>query len=79
MLMKRFLDKSAFCRTRVIKAFFKLTEENKMPRPLYFELFTNVIARMRDSAIFVRKGALRLFMQLVRIYGLIFNVDLRDP
>jgi hypothetical protein len=31
LLMKRFMDKSAFCRKEVIKAFTRLTEENLVP------------------------------------------------
>lgn len=75
LLMKRFLDKSSFCRVKVIKVFFKLTEENLVPRELYLELFTNVVGRFKDSTILVRKNAVKLFDQLVQIFAIIFNVD----
>jgi hypothetical protein len=39
----------------------KLTEVNLIPRYTYFELFTNVIGRLRDCTMNVRKNALRLF------------------
>jgi hypothetical protein len=79
MLLKRFQDKSAFCRTKVIKVFLKLTEESMVPKEFEMELFANVINRLKDTAIYVRKGALRLFQQMVVIFGVKFAVDRTDP
>ena len=45
---------------------------------MYMELFTRVIERLKDVAVQVRKTALRLYQQMVCIYGLIFNVDIRQ-
>ena len=75
LLLKRFLDKSSFCRVKVIKVFMKLTEDNLVPRELYLELFNNVVGRFQDATILVRKNAVKLFDQLVQIFGIIFNVD----
>ena len=75
LLLKRFKDKSAFCRIKVMKVFTKLTEENLVPRHMYMALFTEVIGRLKDTAVQVRKTALRLYQQMVCIYALIFNVD----
>lgn len=75
LLLKRFLDKSSFCRSKVIKVFYKLTEENLVPRDRYLELFSCVVGRFQDVTVLVRKHALKLFDQLVQIFGIIFNVD----
>lgn len=48
LLFKRFHDKSAYCRAKVIKVFLKLTEANVVPRYKYFELLKCVIGRLRD-------------------------------
>ena len=77
LLFKRFHDKSAYCRAKVIKVFLKLTEANVVPRYKYFELLKCVIGRLRDQTTNVRKNALKLFAQMIVIYGMIFNVDLR--
>ena len=75
LLLKRFYDKSAYCRVKVMKVFTKLTEENLVPRHMYMELFESVIGRLKDTATAVRKQALRLYQQMVCIYALIFDVD----
>jgi condensin complex subunit 1 len=75
LLMKRFMDKSAFCRKEVIKAFTRLTEENLVPPYSYMELFQAVIGRLKDAAVLVRKSALNLYQQLICIYALIFRID----
>ena len=59
--MKRFMDKSSFCRTKVMKVFIKLTEENLVPRHMYMQLFEAVIGRLKDVTVNVRKQALRLY------------------
>ena len=46
--MKRFLDKSSYCRVKVIKVFMKMTEENLLPRHMYLTLFSQNIARFKD-------------------------------
>ena len=56
--MRRFLDKSSYCRSKVIKVFSRLTEENLVPPYLYMELFTAVLGRLRDQTVNVRKFAL---------------------
>ena len=61
LLIKRFYDKSAFCRIKVMKVFTKLTEENLVPSYNYMELFQQVIGRLKDVAVQVRKTALRLY------------------
>ena len=61
LLLKRFHDKSAFCRSKVMKVFTKLTAENLVPQWMYMELFKAVTERLRDTAVQVRKTALRLF------------------
>ncbi len=55
------MDKSSYCRVKVIKIFIKLTEENLVPRNLYLDLFKNVIGRFKDQTVMVRKNALLLF------------------
>jgi hypothetical protein len=77
LLYKRFHDKSAYCRAKVCKVFVKLTEANVVPRHHYLQLMRGVIGRLHDCTTNVRKNALRLFAQMVMIYGLIFSVDLR--
>lgn len=47
LLLKRFLDKSSYCRVKVMKFFVKLTEENLVPRHMYLELFAHVIGRLK--------------------------------
>ena len=73
-MLRRFLDKTSFCRIKVIKAFSKLTEENLVPRYMYMELFTAVIGRLRDTSVHVRKNALKLLQQLVFTFSIIFDV-----
>ena len=46
-----------------------------MPRDRYLELFAHVVGRFQDVTVLVRKNALKLFDQLVQIFGIIFNVD----
>jgi hypothetical protein len=57
--------------------FIKLTEANVVPRHHYFNLLKCVIGRLHDQTTNVRKNALKLFAQMVVIYGLIFSVDLK--
>ena len=71
LLMKRLMDKSVFCRTKVLKVFMKLTEENLLPRPMYLQLFGKVISMFKDDTVLVRKGALKLFGKMVEIFGMI--------
>ena len=78
LLIKRFLDKSSYCRVKVMKVFVKLTEENLVPRHMYLNLFSNVIGRFKDQTVLVRKGSLKLFQQMFIIFGLIFNVEVRE-
>ena len=73
--MKRFCDKSSFCRIKVIKVFMKLTEENLVPRDIYLELFQATVGRFQDVTVLVRKNALKLFDQLIQIFAIIFNVE----
>ena len=61
LLLKRFHDKSSFCRVRVMKVFIKLTEENLVPRNMYMELFQAVIGRLKDTTVAVRRQSLRLY------------------
>jgi len=77
LLMERFHDKSSFCRKKVITVFIKLTEENVVSRDLYMVLFKHVIGRFRDQTMLVRRYALRLYRQLMEIFGLIFNIDVK--
>jgi hypothetical protein len=77
LLYKRFHDKSAYCRAKVCKVFIKLTEANVVPRHHYFNLLQCVIGRLHDQTTNVRKNSLKLFAQMVVIYGLIFSVDLK--
>jgi hypothetical protein len=77
LLYKRFHDKSAYCRSKVCKVFIKLTEANVIPRYHYFPLLKCVIGRLHDCTTNTRKNALKLFAQMVVIYGMIFNVDLK--
>ena len=44
-----------------MKVFTKLTAENLVPQWMYMELFKAVTERLRDTAVQVRKTALRLF------------------
>jgi hypothetical protein len=48
LLIKRFLDKSSFCRSQVIKVFLKLTEKNVVPRNKYYDILCCVVGRLRD-------------------------------
>ena len=61
LLLKRFMDKSVYCRVKVMKVFVKLTEANVVPRHMYLELFQSVIGRFKDQTVLVRKSALKLF------------------
>ena len=61
-----------------MKVFVKLTEENLVPRHMYLTLFSNVIGRFKDQTVLVRKGSLKLFQQMFIIFGLIFNVEVRE-
>ena len=72
--MGRFYDKSAFCRVKVMKVFSKLIDANLVPRHLYMELFEKVMERLKDVTVAVRRQALRIFQELVKVYAYIFNV-----
>ena len=61
LLLKRFHDKSSYCRNKVIKVFTKLTEENLVPRHMYMDLFQAVIGRLKDATTTVRRQALKLY------------------
>jgi len=49
--MKRFHDKSAFCRTKVLKVFTKMISENLIPQWLYIDLLKSVIGRLKDTTV----------------------------
>ena len=78
LLMKRFLDKSSFCRVKVIKVFTKLISDNMIPQWLYIDLLKAVIGRLKDTTVQVRKTALRIFQDLMIVCGWIFGVDMRQ-
>jgi hypothetical protein len=61
LLLKRFFDKSSYCRVKVIKVFMKLTEENLVPKHMYPELLELTVGRFKDVTVLVRKQALKLF------------------
>ena len=61
LLIKRFYDKSAYCRAKVLKVFKKLTDANVIPRFKYFDILTYVVGRLKDQTTNVRKNALMLF------------------
>lgn len=78
LLMKRFRDKSSFCRIKTIKVFTKLIEENYVERDHYLDIFKEVVGRFSDVAVLVRKNAMKLFDHLVQMFGVIFGVDVKD-
>ncbi len=51
LLLKRFHDKSAFCRIKVMKVFTKLISENLIPQWMYMDLFKSVIGRLKDTGV----------------------------
>jgi len=59
--MKRFHDKSSFCRTKILKVFTKMISENLIPQWLYIDLLKSVIGRLKDTTVQVRKTALKIF------------------
>jgi len=61
-----------------MKVFVKLTEDNMVPRHMYMQLFQTVIGRFKDQTVLVRKGSLKLFQQMFIIFGLIFNVNIKE-
>ena len=75
--MRRFFDKSSFCRAKALKVFRKLIEANTIPRFKYQELLQRTVDRLRDQTTNVRKHALKLFAQIIQVYGLIFNADIK--
>jgi hypothetical protein len=77
LLLKRFHDKSAFCRIKVMKIFRKLVVENLVPQWMYMELLKATTGRLKDQAVNVRKTALLLFQDLLIVCGWIFGVDIR--
>lgn len=74
--MKRFYDKSSFCRTKVLKVFSKMISENLIPQWLYIDLLKAVIGRLKDVTVQVRKSALKIFQDLIIVCGWIFGVDM---
>ena len=74
ILLRRFLDKSSFCRGKIIKTFSKLTEENIVPRHLYIDLFAAVVGRLKDQSVNCRKNALKLLQQLVYLFSIFYGV-----
>lgn len=78
LLIKRFYDKSAFCRAKVIKVFMKLTEANVIPTFRYSKLLECVVGRLKDQTTNVRKNALKLFQQMIQLFGIIYNVNPKD-
>jgi hypothetical protein len=55
LLLKRFHDKSSYCRVKVTKVFSRLTEANLVPRHIYPLLFELIIGRFKDTTMLVRK------------------------
>lgn len=75
LLLKRFHDKSSYCRKKIIKVFIKLTEENHVPRDMYIPLLQRVIGRFKDQTAMVRKQALKLFRQILQIFVVAYSID----
>jgi len=44
---------------------------------MYIDLFKAVIERLRDTAVQVRKTALRLFQDMLIVFGWLFGADIR--
>ena len=53
------MDKSSYCRNKVIKVFEKLSLENAIPTDKYPAILKEVAGRLHDVATMVRKSALK--------------------
>ena len=75
--MKRFYDKSVYCRANAIKACAKLVmdERNILERAWYRELLKLTFGRMKDESANVRKNALQLFAHIIDKYAQMFNTQ----
>lgn len=78
LLMKRFHDKSSYCRVKVMKVFTKLIVENLVPQWMFMEVFAMVIGRLKDATVQVRKCALRLTRDMICVCGYLFSVNVKQ-
>jgi len=79
ILCKRFQDKSAYCRTKTIKVFTKLIENNVIPRWRYVTIFRLVASRIKDVTALVRKKALKLVPIIIGVFAHIFTQNQNEP
>jgi hypothetical protein len=73
ILLKRTLDKHAFCRGKVLNIFYNLMMENYIPNTLYKELLRVTISRIKDVTATVRKSSLKLLTGIVHVFAGIFT------
>ncbi|CAG9329928.1 unnamed protein product [Blepharisma stoltei] len=64
-LQDRILDKSSFCRARVIDVFITLNKENLLPRHWFLPILNIATSRLHDCTVLVRKKACQLFECLI--------------
>lgn len=65
ILKSRIMDKSSFCRAKVLEAFETLTKESLLPRDWFLPVLKIASSRLLDSTALVRKKATGLLENLV--------------
>ena len=65
ILRSRILDKSSYCRNKVVEAFFTLNKDDLLPRDWFMPVLEIASSRLLDSAAIVRKKATTLLESLI--------------
>ena len=73
-LLKRIQDKTSYGRKEVITVFQIQVTKNCIPIDFYPLLLDKVLERLRDNSSNVRKAALKLFGEIVKIHETFLDV-----
>lgn len=77
LLMKRILDKNAYCRAHILEILQELAEHNILPFAMYKLLFRSAVSRTRDTSALVRKRAMQLVRVIIQFYHKAFTTEER--
>jgi hypothetical protein len=70
--MDRLCDKVSWCRSCVLGVMSDLTEENVIPNNYLKEFLNSACSRIKDTSATVRKKALTLINNVIRVYYVIY-------
>ncbi|CAI2367540.1 unnamed protein product [Moneuplotes crassus] len=78
ILLRRVFDKTSFVRKEVLNCFKLMVVKNNIEPYFYSELIAMNLGRMKDQSINVRKAAMSLFEEIIKIKAIFYEINEKD-